>query len=159
MDLATVVIFKVFFKTTTLSTIKRILNSNKGGLCCATIWDGGYGCVEQPPFCWGAMMFGLRCEQALALNCSLCKKHSSEHLIRLGFHFGAKCSPCPETRAITSVRVQTRAKSPARAKNNTCQHHYQPCNRTCQIGTLLSQLQHRSPSQFPFITLHYSALF
>ena len=24
-------------------------------------------------------------------------------------------------------------KPPARAKNRPCQHHYQPCNRTCQI--------------------------
>ena len=29
-----------------------------------------------------------------------------------------------------------------RAKNCPRQHHYQPCNRTCQIGTLLLQLQH-----------------
>ena len=33
-------------------------------------------------------------------------------------------SPCPETRAITCARVHTRAKSPVRAKNRPCQHHY-----------------------------------
>ena len=27
-------------------------------------------------------------------------------------------------------------------KNHMCQHHCQPCNRTCQIGTSLPQLQH-----------------
>ena len=51
-------------------------------------------------------------------------------------------SPCPEIRAIARERVHTREKFPARAKNRPCRHHFQPCNRICQIGTLLSQLQH-----------------
>ena len=48
---------------------------------------------------------------------------------------------CPETRTIACARVHTSAKSQIRAKNHPCQHHYQACNRTCQIGTSLSQLQ------------------
>ena len=47
-------------------------------------------------------------------------------------------SACPEIRAIARARVYTHAKSPARVKNCPCQHHCQPCNRTCQTGTSLS---------------------
>ena len=41
------------------------------------------------------------------------------------------CSPYPEVRTIASRRVHIRTKSLARAKHRPCQHHCQPCNRTC----------------------------
>ena len=51
------------------------------------------------------------------------------------------------------VSVFIRSKLPARVKNRPCQHHRQPCNRTCQIGILLSQLQRYGLSPFAVITL------
>ena len=65
-------------------------------------------------------------------------------------------SPCPETRAIGRARINTHAESSARAKNRPCQHYCQPYNRTCQIGTSLSQMLVRIT--FAFITLLYPVL-
>jgi len=63
-----------------------------------------------------------------------------------GLDSEGKCtSPCSKTRAIARAYVHTCTSpvptSPTSAKNRPCKHYYQPCNCTCPIGTLLSQMQ------------------
>ena len=79
----------------------------------------------------------------------------SIELCRYVTYFLSSCSVDARRHVRSHLRVSTLGKSPTPAKNHPCQHYYQPCNRICLTGTLLSQLQHWGLSPFLFVTLPY----